>query len=351
MIGEIRGGVGSCLDFLLSWWRPRVRAPRETADRFTPQADAGVDGTLHVVHTEAVMRRFTAFALDERLHDAGDDACDEEQRALLQPAIGVLERLELQAKYLPRRPSLLPKLMSAINSDTNSMRELAAIIGEDGALLGGLLRLANSSFYRVTDKPIESLERAVTMVGTEGIRSIIATALLHPVMTMRHGAFAAFPQAIWEHTQYSAAAAELHGAQVEHVDVFSARLVALLHGLASNAVFRIVREECLETAGTEVQSGALVRMLEDWVGPTAVRIAESWQLPLEHRTALAAHPSQNALARSLRFGRLAGAQIVLVKRGLIKEAAARATLLADEHRRVQIDRLWARLAALHLARA
>ena len=45
---------------------------------------------------------------------------------------------------------------------------------------------------------------------------------------------------------------------------------------------------------------------------------------------------------------LPGAQIVLVKRGLIKEAAARATLLANEHRRVQIDRLWSKLAATHL---
>jgi hypothetical protein len=185
------------------------------------------------------------------------------------------------------------------------------------------------------------------MVGPVGIRSLVTTALLHPVMTASRGPFAGFPETIWEHTQYAAAAAELHGAHVEHVDLFSARLVTLLHGLATNTVFRILREECIAT-NIEVQPDTLAWLLEDWVGPTAARIAVNWQLPIEHRIALASRPIENALARSLLFGRLAGAQIVMVKRGRIKEDAARATLLAHEHRRVQIDRLWSRLAAAHL---
>ena len=127
--------------------------------------------------------------------------------AELEPATRVLGDLELQAKYLPRRPSLLPRLMTAINSDSNSMRDMARIIGEDGTLLGGLLRLSNSAFYGVRrHKPIESLEKAVALVGTDGLRSLVATALLHPVMTGTRGSFSSFAEATWEHSQYSAAA-------------------------------------------------------------------------------------------------------------------------------------------------
>ena len=327
-------------------WRVRANSSK-TPERFPGPGFTRGDDSRHAVPTDVALRRFSAFALDGGLHDVGEEPDDPRQIELLRRAVAVLEQIELQARYLPRRPSLLPKLMSAIGSDENSMRDLARIIGEDGALLGGLLRLANSSFYRVTDKPIESLERAVMMVGTAGIRSLVTTALLHPVMSASHGRFAAFPETIWDHTQYAAAAAELHGAQVEHVDVFSARLVTLLHGLATNTVFRIVRDECV-AAKTEVTPHTLAWLLEDWVGPTAARIAVAWQLPIEHRIALASRPVENALARSLLFGRLAGAQIVLVKRGKIKEDAARATLLAHEHRRVQIDRLWSKLAAANL---
>jgi HD-like signal output (HDOD) protein len=346
MVAAARSSVGSWISFLSTRLRARV-IPRKTADRSPGPPGAHAGDPRQAVPTDVAMRRFAAFALDGRLHEVTEEPSEPGQIELLRRASAVLVELELQAKYLPRRPSLLPKLMSAIGSDANSMRELAKIIGEDGALLGGLLRLANSSFYRVTDKPIESLERAVMMVGTAGIRSLVTTALLHPVMTATRGPFSAFPEAIWEQTQYAASAAEMHGAQIEHVDVFSARLVTLLHGLATNTVFRIIREECI-AANIEVKPETLAWLLEDWVGPTAARIAMSWELPIEHRTALASRPYENALARSLLFGRLAGAQIILVKRGLIKESAARATLLAHEHRRVQIDRLWSKLAVTHL---
>jgi HD-like signal output (HDOD) protein len=143
----------------------------------------------------------------------------------------VLGDLELQAKYLPRRPSLLPRLMTAINNDSNSMRELATIIGEDGTLLGGLLKLSNSAFYGVRrHKPIESLEKAVALVGKDGMRSLVATALLHPVMTGTRGPFSSFAEATWEHSQYAAACAELH-APASRAPTFSARLLVLLLGL------------------------------------------------------------------------------------------------------------------------
>jgi HD-like signal output (HDOD) protein len=346
MVAAARGGLGSWINVLSTRLRARVNPARKGSHHATGPGERAHD-PRHAVPTDVAMRRFTAFAVDGRVHDVSAEPDDPAQIALSRRASAVLEQLELQPKYLPRRPSLLPKLMSAIGSDANSMRDLAQIIGEDGALLGGLLRLANSAFYRVTDKPIESLERAVMMVGTAGIRSLVTTALLHPVMTASRGPFAAFPETIWEHTQFAAAAAEMHGAQIEHVDVFSARLVTLLHGLATNTVFRIVREESVAT-NIEVRPHTLAWLLEDWVGPTAARIAVNWQLPIEHRTALASRPVENALARSLLFGRLAGAQIVMVKRGRIKEDAARATLLAHEHRRVQIDRLWSKLALAHL---
>jgi HD-like signal output (HDOD) protein len=226
---------------------------------------------------------------------------------------------------------------------------MAKIIGEDGALLGGLLRLANSSFYRFSgSKPIESLEKAVALVGTDGLRSLVATALLHPVMTGARGPFSSFAEATWEHSQYAAASAELHAVRIDRVDAFSARLLVMLLGLASNAVFRIAREHC--PGADNIRPAAMARLLDDWVPPTAMRIAENWQLPADLRGILLA-PAEPGLARSVRFGRLAGALLMLVKRGHMRELSARAIVLADDHRRAEVDRLWSRLAIMHLAAA
>jgi hypothetical protein len=62
-------------------------------------------------------------------------------------------------------------------------------------------------------------------------------------------------------------------------------------------------------------------------------------------------PGANGLARSLRFGRLAAALLLLVNRGHMRELSARAIVLADDERRPQVDRLWSRLALTHLATA
>jgi HD-like signal output (HDOD) protein len=350
MIAAFRTGIGSFVD---QWFgRSRVRfAPGLTKDRqggrvqiraMVAESGNPAAGT----HANVALRRFIAHALDANLGDLRDEATEAELAAL-EPAARVLGDLKMQAKYLPRRPSLLPRLMSAINSETNSMREMAEIIGDDGALLGGLLKLANSSFYRMSGaKPIESLEKAVSLVGTDGLRSLVTTALLHPVMTGTGGPYSSFAEATWEHGQFAAASAELHASQVERTDAFSARLLVLVMGLASNAVFRIVREHCLAKSDA-IRPAAVAKLLDQWVPAMAARIAESWQLPAELCDALAT-PNGSRLARSVHFGRLAGALLILVNQGHMRELSARAIVIAED-RRTEVDRLWSRLAIKHLA--
>src|SRR3982751_4783486 len=161
MIAAFRSGMGSLVD----QWFGRSRdhtGPQRNKDRQGSRAislpSAFADGSPRMsAHADIALRRFMAHSLDSSLADLRNDATPAEM-ATLEPAARVLSDLDLQAKYLPRRPSLLPQLMTAINSDT-SMRTMARIIGQDGTLLGGLLQLANSSFYRVSGaKPIESLE-------------------------------------------------------------------------------------------------------------------------------------------------------------------------------------------------
>jgi len=340
MIAAFRTGIGSLAD----QWFGRIK-DRQGSRAQPPPGEAADVGPWLGVHASVAMRRFSAHALDANLSDLKDEPTPDELDAL-EPAARMLGDLELQAKYLPRRPSLLPRLMTAINSDTNSMREMAKIIGEDGTLLGGLLKLSNSAFYGVRrHKPIESLEKAVALVGMDGLRSLVATALLHPVMTGTRGPFSSFAEATWEHSQYSAACAELHAARIEQADAFSARLLVLLLGLASNAVFRIAREHCL--AEKDIPPAAMAQLLEDWVPTMALRIAENWQLPKSLRAVLST-PDEPGLARSLHFGRLAGALLILVNRGHLRELSARAIVIADD-RRAEVDRLWSRLAITHLA--
>ena len=192
---------------------------------------------------DEALRRFVAFALNDSPREALSLPPDPDHAPVFQAVAQILERIEARPEYIPRRPSLLPKLLATINDPQAAMVEISRIIAQDPALTGSLLRIANSPMYRVSNLPVESIDRAVTLVGVQGVRSIIATALLQPVMSGTSGAFSRFPELIWEHTLYAASAAEMHTVQVERSEPFISQLIGLLYGLSAIVVFRIIRDQ------------------------------------------------------------------------------------------------------------
>ena len=314
-------------------------------------------GAVASLSWDEALRRLVAFALDDVPREALSRTPDPEHAPVFKAVQQILERIEARPEYIPRRPSLLPKLMATVNDNEATMAEMSRIIAQDPALTGNLLRIANSPIYRTSSLPVDSIDRAVTLVGVQGIRTIIATALLQPVMTSGSGAaFSKFPEVVWEHTLYAAMAGEAHAVQVENAEPFVSQLIGLLYGLSAIVVFRIVRDQFAAHPHLNPDPGSIARMLETWVAPTAGRIAVSWELStrvqyaLESQTLAAELQMENSLGRSLKFGRVTGALIVLCRLGRVTEQEARAIVVAGEGRRSQVERLWDRLASNYLKR-
>ena len=250
----------------------------------------------------------------------------------------------------PRRPSLLPQLIRAANDDAAPRRELAAIIRRDPSLVGHLLEMANSSFYRVTERPVESIDRAVVLLGSEGIRSLIAAAAMQPIFRVAGGPFPRFAQTVWEHAWRSANAAVVHCAMVERADPFAAELLSLVWGLADVVLFRATLER-YTAAGGELRPDAAViaALLESQSARVASRIGASWELSEASLAALEQQAAQSEpaapLARSLRFGRVVGALAVLRINGIIADATARASFPQSSLASEQLERMWARMAS------
>ena len=311
-------------------------------------------GTGASLNAGEALRRFVAYALDDAPREALSRPLEPDHAPVFAAVQKILERIEARPEYIPRRPSLLPKLLATVNDNEATLAEMSRIIAQDPALTGNLLRIANSPVYRANSLPVESIDRAVTLVGVQGIRSIIATALLQPLMAAGGGAFSRFPEAVWEHTLYSAMAAETHATQIENAEPFVSQLVGLLYGLSAIVVFRIVRDQFAAHPHLTPEAGSFARMLETWVAPTAGRIAVSWELSqrvqyaLESQTLAAELQMENSLGRSLNFGRVAGSLIVLCRVGRVSEPEARAVLIAGEGRRTQVERVWDRMATGYL---
>jgi HD-like signal output (HDOD) protein len=323
------------------------RARDEDYDPAEPEAVAlPAPDSSRVLGREQVLVKLRELALDAELLTSVPP-----QHAKIVASIGAtLDISATDPRYAPRRPLLLPQLLRAAGDDDTSRRDLADIIAKDPALVGSLLKLANGPYYRTSSKPIESIDRAVAILGHQGIRSLAAAALVQPVFRAGPKGLGAFADVAWEHTYRASAAAEVHAFAIEGEDPFAAQLLGLVTGLAALVVFRVATDQ-FAAQKVAPDPTAIAELLDEHTPHVARRIAATWELSERLLAALddqlRGRPSRPAtgLGRSLRFGVVAGALAVLAANRAIDEETARVSLVAHGGSGQKFERMWDKLTA------
>jgi HD-like signal output (HDOD) protein len=344
---------------LFFWRKGKPAAPKEAAPAPVAEAPAFGPVTVSTANLDAplrlpVLRVALAVALgDERAADP-NVRLDATQTQLLLAASHEFARVGTEPRYTPQRPSLLPQLLEILGDEEASLRTFSRIISQDPHLTGELLRVANSPMYRVSPAPVESIDRATVLLGTTGLRTLIAGAVLNPAKLSGGGSAGEFGDTVWEQTIYSASAAEAWAGRNQSADPFAAHLVALLHGLGSVAVYRVLVDTCA-AQGKKPDVAAVASSVETNAAVTAARIAASWGLSDRTRQALeaqsAAAPVAEAapLARALEFGLLAGALTLLCRRRRFTQQQALEQLAVAGFAGPVTERIWDRLASAYIA--
>jgi len=298
--------------------------------------------------------------LELGLQDLGPPLPDD--HPVVASVLAAISDPETQKRLTPRRPNLLPQLMRAINDEEASRRELSAIIARDPSIVGSLLKMANSAYYRVAAGRVESIERAVVILGTDGLRSLVASSILQPIFQINSAkVFSRFPEVVWDHAQRSAHAAIPHAALVERTDAFGAELLCLITGLAEIILFRATIDHCQNNPEQKKHRPTpqlIAALLASQAPVFAWRLGAEWELSelmlaaLEEQT-VTAEPT-TPLGRSLRFGRIAGALAVLHTNSIIDDATVRLSLpeagLSPAHMKCMWSRLLSELEDPRLAR-
>lgn len=251
-----------------------------------------------------------------------------------------------QRDYFPRRPMLLPKLMQVLNDDDSTRRELVRLILEDPALAGSTLQRANSAAYRYSPEPVDSLDRAVVMLGTDGLRSLLATAILQPVFRQPKGYFDQFATITWEHAQRTAAAAEVGARAIGNADPFTAQLISLLGPLARIVLFRLTMETYREHPDIRPRAEVFIRAMQLQGPNVAGFIAATWELSdpsiraLQEQTDKVPPATMSSLGQAIYFGELCGALALLAKRGNYSEDGAQSLLMEQGLSRQITQEIW-----------
>ncbi|MCE7032955.1 HDOD domain-containing protein [Lysobacter sp. GX 14042] len=267
--------------------------------------------------------------------------------AVVARTVEALQKVGSDIRSTPRRPGLLPQLTRTVNDPHASGMAIAGIVAQDPTLAARLLKIANSALYRVQSRPVESLERAVASVGTDGIRRLVAAALVQPVMgAPGEGVFGELARQVWTHTELSSAAAAEHARRGGGADAFTVQLAGLMVGLGSAVVVRSVREQYLRRPALVPDAEVTFALLDGWSVPVARRIARQWELsdPLGSVLDALQEPGSAATgARSLRFGSAAASMAMLCRAGGLSADEALARLAGIEADAEAVESVWRRL--------
>jgi HD-like signal output (HDOD) protein len=255
----------------------------------------------------------------------------------------VLQVDALDPNYFPRRPTLMPQLLQAVNDPNTASEKLSRMIAHDPVLTADVLRLANSSLYRVAPAPIESIQRAIVVCGVDALRGILATAMLRPVFRASRSNFPRLPRMLWDRTERAARAAELYAAKTQPQDRFEAQLLVLLSALGPLVVYSAALDG-YSRAPRLTPNPALFAELVDTLGlQMSQRIARDWETSPRLLAALD-RTGEESLAAALHVGELLGTLSLLESNTVISGAERLDILKGAQLSGSLMDDIWTRVA-------
>lgn len=137
---------------------------------------------------------------------------------------------ELQVSQLPSLPHVLVDLLHACQNPDSSFQDISVIIHRDTAIVARVVVLANAPFYNRGVK-INSVERALLVLGTETIKTIVITAAVQQFFSHFSHSHAAFLKRFWKRSLSCALLAKSLAILTSYPNPEEAYLGGLLHNI------------------------------------------------------------------------------------------------------------------------
>jgi len=203
----------------------------------------------------------------------GSSLIDNEQHAL-QALYKLLASDLNDAVIVPRVPSVIPQLLNSLRSKTISTGELSGQIVKDVVLVGEVINTVNSALYNPADR-INSLEKAVMILGEEGLRLVISKVAFRPIINLNAGKFTrrAAPH-IWAQSEKCAVACHT---LARDMDPFHAFLTGLMKNVGLIIAFRLLDQVCVQ--GKFKYSPAFQPIFASVAATLSYRVAQRWEFP------------------------------------------------------------------------
>ena len=184
---------------------------------------------------------------------------------------------------VPRLPAVIPKVMRALNDKQTDAAALAEIFSGDVVLVREVIRLANSPYY-ARSHTYDSLEQAIVNIGFNGVRQMIISVAMKPILSQNSGHFVNIASRyLWDKSMHSALLCDCV-AKTLHEDRFHAYLAGLT---LQTGMTVLIRE--LDADFDDMQAPLNMQFIDDinrYASEVSARISQQWQFPVPVTNAL-----------------------------------------------------------------
>ena len=143
---------------------------------------------------------------------------------------GLFEDLEKDKLVLPTLPEVALKVRDTLEDDNSSMMDVAKVITNDAALSARLIQISNSPLLRAS-RQIESVEAAVTRMGSNMVRNLVTSIAMEQMFQATSDATDTRLRAVWESSTQIAAIASALSMPHPNLQADQALLAGLVHDI------------------------------------------------------------------------------------------------------------------------
>ena len=182
------------------------------------------------------------------------------------------------AHMMPRLPAIIPQLMQGLKDDNISGAQLARQIARDPVLVGEVIGLANTPYYRRCHK-ITSIEQAVLLLGQNGLRHLVSRVAFYPILNAHSRTMTRLNGTrLWNQSEHCALICRKI-AEHEKMDAFAAYLAGLVSNVGLLVGLRVMDQLFTTNASSLLHSWAFYQVFIGLAKRLSCCIVTDWGFP------------------------------------------------------------------------
>jgi HD-like signal output (HDOD) protein len=186
-------------------------------------------------------------------------------------------------EQLPTLPTVYLALCDVVENPHSTIGDVVRVLSNDQATVSHILRLVNSAYYGLTNR-IETVSRAVVLLGIEEIRGLVLAAAVINLFDKREDLFDFRPAEFWGHAIATGLATRRIGkaAGLESLENFF--VSGLLHDIGKLYLFEFFEADFIKVLKRVQQTRITIGQAEQEILGTdhaciGYLLAREWRMP------------------------------------------------------------------------